>query len=136
MHDNSVSPSSWYIGSYLIRFIEIGTVGNNDPEQRFHSWENTVIVRATSIGEAYDKIERLAQAETEPYEGGPNATPVKWEFVGITEVLPIYEDLEDGAEVMWAEHMPRKLKNLNKMVLSRAEATQRAPNKAKQEGTP
>ncbi len=95
-----------------------------------------MIVKAKSIGDAYDKIEALARAETEPYEGGPKAIPVQWDFVGITEVLPIYEDLDDGAEVMWAQHGPRKLKNLNKMVLSRAEITQRAPNKAKQAGTP
>jgi hypothetical protein len=34
----------------------------------------------------------------------------------LTELLPIYEELEDGSEVMWAEHAPRKLKNLKKMV--------------------
>ncbi|MFG0419227.1 DUF4288 domain-containing protein [Pseudomonas sp. zjy_8] len=118
-HDKNVSPTGWYIASYLLRFTEIDASGNDDPEARFLSWENTVIVQAPSLEEAYDKVVEIATESTEPYLGGPDAVPVQWLFEGVTELLPIYEPLEDGAAVMWGEHHPRKLKNLRKLVRQR-----------------
>jgi hypothetical protein len=38
---------------------------------------------------------------------------VQWIFEGVTEVLPVYEEIEDGAEIMWAEYS-RKLKTIRK----------------------
>lgn len=70
----------------------------------FLVWENTVIVRADNLDEAHDKVVAVANRATEPYLGGPEGKPVRWIFEGITELLPIYEPLEDGAEIMWAEH--------------------------------
>jgi hypothetical protein len=116
MYDKNISPVDWYVGSYLIRFIELEEKGNFDLERRFHSWENTVIVNARSLDEAYKKIEDIAKSETKPYKGGSEGVPVQWVYEGITELVPIYEELEDGAEIMWCERKPRKLKNLKKLV--------------------
>lgn len=115
-HDKNISPVGWYVGTYLIRFIESDVDRNNDLEKRFYSWENTVIVKAESMEEAFQKIEQIAKDEEKPYKGGPEGIPVQWVYEGITELLPIYEELEDGAEIMWGEHKPRKLKNLRSMV--------------------
>jgi hypothetical protein len=123
-HDKNTSPVGWYVASYLIRFIEIEDTRNNDLEQRFLTWENTVIVKASNLQEAYDKVLIIANETTEPYRGGPLGIPVQWVFEGVTELLPIYEDLEDGAEIMWAKHAPRKLKNLRKAVRGRGDFTQ------------
>jgi hypothetical protein len=116
MHDKNISPVGWYVGSYLIRFIELEEKGNFDPEQRFHSWENTVLIKAGSIEEAFKKVEEIAKSDTKPYKGGPEGVPVQWVYEGITELLPIYEELEDGAEIMWCKRQPRKLKNLKKLI--------------------
>jgi hypothetical protein len=116
MYDKNKSPVGWYVGSYLIRFIEIGDKDNFNPEARFLSWENTVIVKANDLDEAYKKVEAIGKSETKPYKGGPKGIPVQWVYVGITELLPIYEEIEDGAEIMWGKHQPRKLKNLRKRV--------------------
>lgn len=115
-YDKNISPVGWYVGSYLIRFIELEDNNNYDSEARFLSWENTVIVKAENMDEAYNKIVELAQLTTAPYKGGEKGVPVQWIFEGVTELLPIYEEIEDGAEIMWAEHLPRKLKNLKKLV--------------------
>ncbi len=123
-HDKNISPVDWYVASYLIRFTEIKDPNNEDPEEMFISWENTIIVRATDLDEAYDKAVKIAIEATEPYLGGPDATPVQWVFEGITELLPIYEELDDGAEIMWAKYRPRKLKNLQKQVRKRNEFRQ------------
>lgn len=119
MYDKNISSVGWYVGSYLIRFIELEKDKNDDLEERFMSWENTVIVKASDLDEAYDKVVEIAKADTKPYKGGPKGIPVQWVFEGVTELLPVYEELEDGAEIMWEEHSPRKLKNLRKKIKDR-----------------
>jgi hypothetical protein len=115
-HDKNISPVGWYLGTYLLRFIELGDEARSDPERRFVSWENTVLVKANTMDSAYAKVERIARAAAKPYRGGPNGVRVKWEYVGVTEILPIYEQLGDGAEIAWAEHGARKLKTLQQLV--------------------
>lgn len=119
--DRNISPVDWYVGTYLSRFIEIEEELNNDPEKRFATWENTVIVRAANLDEAYEKVEKIGVEHAEPYKGGLEGIPVQWEYLGIIELLPIYEALEDGAEIMWTSNYPRKLKNLKTMVKQKNE---------------
>ena len=74
--------------------------------------------------EAYDKLVEVAKLEPKPDQGGPDGVSVQWVFEGVTELLPIYEELEDGSEIIWAEHAPRKLKNLRKLIRGRNEFAQ------------
>jgi len=122
--NKNVSPVNWYLGSYLSRFVVIGEKHNSDPERKFATWENTVIVKATGLDEAFDKVEAIGIDHAEPYLGGDPGVPVQWEYLGITELLPIYEDLVDGAEIMWASNNPRKLKNLKALVKSKSQIAQ------------
>lgn len=62
--------------------------------------------------------------ETQPYKGGKDGVPVQWVFEGVTELLPIYEELEDGCEIMYREHNSKKLKNLRKVVREKDEFSQ------------
>ena len=117
--DKNISPVNWYMVSYLLRFTEVKDPRKNDDEARFLSWENTILVNAIFPDEAYEKGNKVAREAAKPYKGGPEGVPVQWKLVGITQVLPIYEALEDGAEIAWAERAPRKLKNLKRMVGSK-----------------
>lgn len=110
-YDSNISPVGWYVGTYQIRFVELTQSGNDDPQRKFLTWENTVLVRATSLDEAYDKVVAIGLEETEPYKGGPDGVDVQWVFEGVIDLLPVYEELEDGAEIMWAERT-KQLKNL------------------------
>jgi Domain of unknown function (DUF4288) len=115
-YDKNISPVDWYLGSYLLRFVELEDPNRNDPERKFLSWENTVIVRAKSMAQAFKKVERIGKGNSKPYRGGPDGIPVKWEFMGVTDVLPIYEELEDGSEISWLERSPRTLRKLSELV--------------------
>ncbi|MFD1295647.1 DUF4288 domain-containing protein [Lysobacter gummosus] len=117
----NTSPVGWYVGSYLLRFIELESKGNDDPDAEFTFWENTVIVRARDLDEAYDKVMAIASGETKPYRGGPDGVPVQWVCEGVTDLLPIYEPLEDGAEIMWEEHESAGLSEMRQRVRGRGE---------------
>jgi hypothetical protein len=121
MYNKNISPVGWYVASYLIRFIELNNQDNDNLEKRFLSWENTIIIKANDINEAYNKVVEIAKLDTKPYKGGSEGIPVQWIFEGVTELLPIYEEIEDGSEIMWAEHKPKKLKNLRKLVRNKEE---------------
>lgn len=117
MTDNkNVSPVGWYISSYIIRFIELNSNDNEDLEKRFLAWENTILIQASDLDDAYDKAVAEAMLHTKPYQGGSEGVPVQWFFEGITELLPVYEALEHGSELMFREHHPKKLKNLRKLI--------------------
>jgi hypothetical protein len=124
MWDKNVSPVGWYVASYVLRFVELDREDKDDLDGRFLTWENTIIVKANDLGEAYEKTVEIAEGHTEPYKGGSEGVDVQWVFEGVTEVLPIYEDLEDGAEIMWAERRSRKLRNIRKSVLRKSEILQ------------
>lgn len=115
-HDKNLSPVGWYLVSYLLRFVELNDLQRNDDDRRFLSWENTILVKADNLDNAYDKGMKVAREATKPYKGGPVGVPVQWKLVGITDVIPIYEELEDGSEIAWTERAPRKLKNLKQLV--------------------
>lgn len=124
-YSNEKSPVGWYVGSYLLRFVELNDAGNDDPDSRFLAWENTVIVQADDLEEAFRKVESLGRQQTDPYQGGPDGVPVQWLFEGITDLLPIYEALEDGSEIMWAEHDSVALGDLRTRSMSLQQIRQR-----------
>ena len=116
MKKNDISPTGWYVASYLIRFIELENESNDELDNRFTAWENTVLVKAGNVNEAYDKVVKIASEYTVPYKGGSQGVPVRWVFEGVTELLPIYEELADGSELMYKELNSTKLKNIKKRV--------------------
>ena len=115
---NTRSPTGWYYCSYLLRLTLAGSPSAQDPEARFLSYENTVLIRADNSLEAYDKTLRIAR-ENETSYTNEHQQDVQWKLVGITDILPIYEALGDGAEIAFTSWPPRKLKNLQKWVLPR-----------------
>ena len=63
---------------------------------RCRVWENTRLIRAKNRQEAYRKALRLGRA------GHPSKTKGgEWRFAGISMLLPVYEDIEDGSEILW-----------------------------------
>jgi hypothetical protein len=43
----------------------------------------------------------------------------EWRFVGLSMLLPVYEDIEDGAEVLWTDRGPLSVKRIKKLVKSK-----------------
>jgi hypothetical protein len=114
------SPTGWYLGSYLLRFVELRRKGNHDPARKFLTWENTRLIKADNFDEAYAKLLKFAKEETEPYKGGPApGVDVQWVFEGVTDLLPIHEQLEDGAEILWTNHGRKKLGKIRSWAITK-----------------
>ena len=118
--DRDISPVGWYIATYILRFVELNENWNGDPDERHLTWENTILVEAANMDEAYDKTLMFAARQTNPYKGGREAVDVQWLFEGVSKLLPIYEKLEDGSELFWAPHT-RKLKNIRARIRTKAD---------------
>jgi Domain of unknown function (DUF4288) len=72
-------------------------------EEESTVWVNTILVRATSLEEAYQKSLDHGKVYEHTYTN-TDGVLVTSRFRGLRNLLLIYEKLEDGSEIMWKEH--------------------------------
>jgi len=46
----------------------------------------------------------------------------EWRFVGTSTLLPVYEEIEDGAEILWTEYGALPIRTIKKLVKKKAPA--------------
>jgi hypothetical protein len=91
------SPSGWWIFAEVQYWVQTKPIDGKFSE-RVDVWENTRILRAKNRDEAYRKAMEFGRV------GMPSKTKAGvWKFGGISMLLPIYEKLSDGAEVLWTK---------------------------------
>jgi hypothetical protein len=116
LHRNR-SPHGWWLGSYLERF-EYNDEARRNLRRRCLAYENTVLIRARNRDDAYRKLMKLGAAEasisSECWDA--NGRRGIWRFEGPTDLVPIHEPLEDGAEVLWNVHRGRSVKSIRSLV--------------------
>jgi len=84
------------------------------PTSRCLVWENTRLIRAKSRDEAYRKATKLGRA------GLPSKTrDDAWRFAGISMLLPVYEEIEDGVEILWSHLGRLPVKSIKWLVKSK-----------------
>jgi ribosomal protein L15E len=80
------------------------------PSSRCLVWENTRLLRAKNREEAYRKAMKLGRL------GSPSKTEGgEWRFAGISLLLPVYEDIEDGAEILWVDRGLMRVSDIKKL---------------------
>jgi hypothetical protein len=106
------SPHGWWIAAYVTRF-EYYDEDKKNLNRRCLAWENTIILKAKDRNEAYRKAVRLGKlANGQEMWEADSGRKGAWRFEGLTSLLPIYEELEDGAEVMWRKYANRTVKKI------------------------
>jgi hypothetical protein len=102
----------WYL-SYEILYFE-----SDDPlkQQDYLVWENLVLIKADSPEEAYDKAVRHGLSSEE--EVTINGQPGRCKFKGLKDLIKIYEEIEDGAEIEWREYEVSK-NSLNTLTIDK-----------------
>lgn len=109
------SQSGWWIFREVQQWVSRRQQKLTD-DSRCKVWENTRLIRARNRDEAFRKATRLGQA------GDPSQTKDgEWRFVGISLLLPVYEDIEDGAEILWVDRGQMSVRNIKKLVKSKPE---------------
>jgi hypothetical protein len=68
-------------------------------------WENTIILLAPDRDAAYTKAIALASANEKEFSDADDVSRTgRWVFEGLLSLLPIYDELGDGAEISWQDH--------------------------------
>jgi hypothetical protein len=89
---------SWYL-SYEILYFEL-----EKPlaQEKYQVWENLILIRAASPEEAYEKAMKHGfDSEDNVKIDGQKG---RCKFKGLKDLVRIYDDLEDGAELVWQEY--------------------------------
>lgn len=115
----NLSPSGWYVASYIHRFKIVGKDDTNE-NKRCLAWKNTILVKASNPDEAYKKAIKEAKLGCEPYTN-TDGEEVQFIFEGLTSLVPVYEELEDGAEILWKEYENKAIKTIKSMVKHKLE---------------
>jgi len=117
----NISPVGWYIASYLERF-EFPDEDTSNVDRRCHAWENTIIIKADTPEEAYQKVIREATlTQDTAWTRGDGVKGGRLIFEGLTSLLPVYDALEDGAELFWRNIPSSKVKTVQSRIKSKAE---------------
>jgi hypothetical protein len=83
----------WFI-AILVQELRVIETGGNVVWRNFH------LIRADDAEAAYQKANQLGEDLRHEYQNSENQT-VRSLFRGVAELLPIYEDLADGAEILF-----------------------------------
>ncbi|MGC4074700.1 MAG: DUF4288 domain-containing protein [Nibricoccus sp.] len=118
----NISPYGWWIASYIERF-EWKSENRKNPHRRCLAYENTVIIKAADREEAYRKSIKLIGGRSPEWQnyGEGAGKPGRWVPEGLTSLLAIYEELKDGAEILWRVHANRSVKTVRSRVKKKHE---------------
>ncbi|MCG3150304.1 MAG: hypothetical protein PCFJNLEI_03787 [Verrucomicrobiae bacterium] len=84
------------------------------PSTRCLVYINLRVVRAKSREKAYRKAVEFGRA------GMPSKTNGgEWRFAGISMLLPIYDKIEDGSEILWDKKKMMTVARIKKLVKSK-----------------
>lgn len=121
--DKNKSSVGWYVASLLHR-LEWFDEDTDNLNRRCLAWENQILIKANDPEEAYAKaVEHGNRHERsgEMWKSDDEEQKGRWQFEGLTSLLPIYDELEDGAEITWTEHEKRSVKTIKSWALPKEE---------------
>jgi hypothetical protein len=104
------SHSGWWIFREVEQWIS-DRQKKLTPRSRCLVWHNTRLIKAKNRDDAYRKALRLAKVGD-----GSRTTGGHWHSVGISMLLPVYEAIEDGAEILWEETESMTVAKIKKLV--------------------
>jgi hypothetical protein len=124
--DPAAEGPRWYYADIVIEF----TIGD-DPRNVVHT--NTCLVRAGSPEEAYLRAGEMGRSEEREYLN-TDGKQVRVIFRGLRQLGVIYDDLEDGAEIFYAENVGVPEEELGRWAKPKEELSVFTPRQAKLSG--
>ncbi len=107
---------TWYL-AYIVQYFEYA---DKRPQEEYDVWENVKLINANSPNQAYEKAINLGQLiEEEIMIDGEKG---RSRFKGLSDLVPIYDEIEDGAELTYKE-LELSKKELEELVNSKENLT-------------
>lgn len=98
----AIKNNNWYIVE-IIEKCEPVIRNENQDLRRVSTWGNFHIVKAETPKIAYEKAVKIGK-DAEFKFINSDKVEMEWIFVGIGNLIPIYEDIQDGSEIMWEDY--------------------------------
>jgi hypothetical protein len=111
MIDENQSPFNWYTGTYIVGFTLVDVDQQHDLHDQYDGWEVSVMVKADSCKQAFDRIAEIAERDTRGYIGELDGISVDWQFKGIIELDPVYTNVDQNTDVIYIEHNHTRIKD-------------------------
>ena len=92
----------WWVATLVERYEHFDEDKSN-LNRRCTSWRNTILIKARDRNEAYRKALVQGNLGSDTVCGPSNGRQGHWVFEGLASLLPIYDKLEDGAEIIWEQ---------------------------------
>ena len=92
--------TGWYIAVVVERF-EYYDEDASDAHRKCNANENMILIQADSPEEAYSRAVENGTALTGVECVDDLGRKGEFKFVGLNELLPIYDKFEHGAEILW-----------------------------------
>ena len=103
--------SEWFLAEVVMK-IKVA----DDPRNVVH--QNLTLICATSPDEAYRKAIKLGEDGETSYDN-PDGKAVRISFEGLSDLVPLYEELGDGAELMFRYKVGMSEEEIKSLVLPR-----------------
>jgi hypothetical protein len=108
----------WFLADVVERSEAVGTDKSNT-NRRCLTWVNTLLIQASSLSDAYDKAMIIAKKTyTSRYKAVSGRT-IQWTVVGISSLVPVYEELKHGSEISWTDRGYLSAKRSSAMVITK-----------------
>lgn len=113
--------TGWWIASY-IELVEWSDEDQANDRLRCIAWENTILVKAKSRDVAYRKaIAKGRLGHGMKVWSSDKKHRGKWVFQGLSMLLPVYEDMEDGCEILWRDYSGKTVRTIKRMIRSKSQ---------------
>lgn len=113
-----VNKGDWFLAE-VIETCEPAGPGTHSFPKRITTWGNYILINALTPSQAFDKAVAIGKAGAYTFKS--RNKKMKWKFAGIGDLLPIYEDIADGAEIMWRDYGNIGEKRIGSIVKSKKE---------------
>lgn len=109
----NTSPTGWWLYSEVQQWVS-ARQKKLTAKSRCLVWENWRLIQAKTREAAHAKAVSMGLEvfPTKTHDG-------EWRFAGIAELLPVYDNLEDGAETLWTNHGRIPVTKIRSMVKSK-----------------
>lgn len=125
----SIKNGNWYIAE-IIEKCEPVNRKETQELRRVNTWGNFHVIKATTPKIAYDKAVKIGKDGEYKFINS-DKQEMEWIFVGIGSLIPIYEDIEDGSEIMWENYGFISNRRAMRFPISEEEILERLKSKEK-----